>query len=298
MDVRLWGIVLVLAGCGRIAFDQRAVADGPGDDGPPAVECWSAWESGSPAIGPATPIAELAMPDKQGNPWFADARTLIFDTGTGDTELFRTTRAGPGAPFATPVHFAELSSPNEESGLTFTADGEVGVISSTRAGSAGFDLYETTRADANATFGPPDRAAYAMLNTGANQFDAFLVADGLRVYYSQSASGGQVLRTATRATRNDAFGAPIPVPGAGTFNVEADPEISADGRVMVFSAGSPLQLFFAVRSDPAAAFGTPTAMLPGPSHDADPTLTPDGCELVWISDRGGDRDLYHATIEP
>lgn len=103
----------------------------------------------------------------------------------------------------------------------------------------------------------------------------------------------------TRPTRGDVFGTPSPLMGADTFAVEADPDLSPDREVVVFSANLPLQLHAAIRTAPADAFGSPFALvdLAGPNHDGDPAFSPDGCELFWISDRGGDRDLYHATIE-
>ncbi|MBS1123067.1 MAG: WD40-like Beta Propeller Repeat [Deltaproteobacteria bacterium] len=68
----------------------------------------------------------------------------------------------------------------------------------------------------------------------------------------------------------------------------------------MFAANSPLQLFASIRPSTAAPFGAPFALsaIVGPSYDADPALSANGCELVFISNRGGDRDLYLATVDP
>jgi hypothetical protein len=298
--VALW--VVCAFGCGRVAFDheRRAPDDTPTTiDG--GVDCWAAWRSGAPSFGAVAPISELADPDKQGNPWLAaDGRTLYFDSGTGDTEIYRATRAGPGQPFGPRMHVAELVSPLEDTGFTITTDDRVAVFASTRAGSAGFDLWQTDRAGSSTTFNAPTSAPFAAINDAANQFDAFLSSDGLRIYYAASTMTGQVLRMSSRASTTAAFAAPVPIPGSGTLAVEADPELSPDELVMVLSANVPLQLHVAVRSSTTASFGPPIRLsaIVGAGYDGDPTLSPDGCELLFISDRGGDRDLYRTTVIP
>ena len=297
--------VACAAGCGRIAFEDRARPDDAGADAAgdvaPGVTCWPAWRTGALSFGIAVPITELAAVDKQGNPWLtADGRTLYYDTGTGDTEILRAVRGGPGQPFGSPAPLAELSSPLEDGGFVMAASELVAVMSSTRAGSSGFDLWQTARASTSDLFGAPTRTEFAAIDDAFNQFDGFLTPDGLRVYFSSSAATGQVLRQASRASTTDVFGAPTQIPGTGTFSVEADPDLSPDELVLVFSANNPLQLFAAIRPSTAAPFGAPFALsaIVGPSYDADPALSANGCELVFISNRGGDRDLYLATVNP
>jgi len=287
-------------GCGRVAFDPRAGVDAAGDAAP-GTDCWPAWRGGAPTFGPVVPVGELSDPDQEGNPWLtADGRTLYFDSGTGDTEIYLATRAAPGQPFGARDHLMALASPLEDTGLVITADDRVAVFASSRAGSLGFDLWQTQRAGPGAMFEAPTRALLAAIDGDNNQFDAFLTGDGRRLYYASSIAGGQVLLTASRASATDAFGAPVPIPGAGTFAVEADPELSPDERVMVFSATVPLQLYAAVRASPAVPFGPPVHLtsIVGPGYDGDPALSADGCELFFISDRGGDRDLFRTTVIP
>jgi len=296
---------LVLAGCGRLQFDAQSF-DAQSFDAnlaDAAPDCWAAWRSGPPTFTPPAPVIELADPDKQGNPWLsADGLTLYFDSGTGDTELFRASRPARDQPFGPRVAIPELTTPVEDTGLVLTADGLRGVISSSRAGGAGFDLWQVDRADPAALFGTPTRAPYAAINTGNNQYDAYLTPDGLRVYYAENTVPGQVLRVSARASVDAAFLAPAAVPGAATFAVEADPDLSPDERVMVFSAQSAglLQLFTATRAEPTLPFSLPmplTAISPT-GLDADPAFSADGCELFFISNRGGDRDLWRTTVVP
>jgi len=86
----------------------------------------------------------------------------------------------------------------------------------------------------------------------------------------------------------------------GTFAVEADPDLSPDELVVVFSATSVLTLHAAVRATTADPFGPPFPLssIVGPGLDADPALSSDGCELFFISNRGGNRDLHRAVVDP
>ncbi len=293
-------VVVVLAGCGRLQFDEHFI-DADLDDAP--RDCWPAWRSGPPTFAAPEPVTELADPDKQGNPWLAaDGLTLYFDSGTGNTELFRASRPARDLPFAPRVAISELTSPVEDTGLVLTADGLYGVIASSRAGGEGFDLWQVERADAAAPFEMPLRPPYAAINNNINQYDAYLTPDGLRVYYAENTAPGNVLRVAARASVVDAFLPPIQLPGAATFAVEADPDLSPDERVMVFSAqsGGPLRLFTASRAEPTSPFDPPTPLtaISPTGLDGDPAFSADGCELFFISDRGGNRDLWRTTVIP
>ncbi len=289
--------------CGRLGFENRLETDGAIDGVPDALQgdCWAVWKTGAPRFSTPVPVAELALPDKQGNPWLApDGRTLYFDSGTGDTEIFRTTRAARDMPFGTPEQITELTSAVEDTSFSMTADNTLAVISSSRGGASGFDLFQTQRAGVGAVFDPVDATPFGNVTSSENEFDSFLTPDGLRLYYAQSAPTGQVIQTTSRQQRSDVFRLPQRLMGTGTFAVEADPKLDLHELVLVFSANIPLQLFAAVRGVSDQDFGTPFALtdLAGPGHDADPAFSPDGCELFWISDRGGDRDLYHANVIP
>lgn len=294
--------LLAGAGCGRLDFTRVDSGSDASLEDASGVTCWPAWRSGAPQFSAVGPIVELALPDKQGNPWLtADGTTLYFDTGSGDTELYRTTRAGPGQPFGTPVHVSELSSPTEDTSLVIAADGRHAVISSTRPGSAGFDLWQVERAAAQGPFTTVQQTVFSAINTNQNEFDPFLTSDGLRLYYSASlATGGQGLFTTSRGSPEAVFATSVRLPGTGTNNPEADPDLSPDELVLVFAATAPLQLHFATRMSTAEPFGAQlplTAIVAG-GYDGDPALSADGCELFFISDRGGDRDLYRATVIP
>ncbi len=282
---------LLCVGCGRVAFDAR-------DDATTTDDFWAAWRAGTPAIANLAPISELASPEKEGNPWLtADGRSLYFDRGTGDTTIHVAYRLTTTA-FSEPEQIASLSSPLEDTGLVMTADERLGVFSSSRAGSQGFDLWEVRR-DLG-VFNTPTQTAFVAIDNADNQVDAFFSTDGKRVYFSESTPTGQALRVASRAATTDAFSPPTIIPGMGAFPVEADVDLSPDERVLAFAAAFPQQIYVATRDSTAAPFRPPVKLtaLASSGNDGDPAFSADGCELFWVSDRGGNRDIWRAYVSP
>jgi Tol biopolymer transport system component len=201
--------------------------------------------------------------------------------------------------FGAPVQLAELTSGSEETSFMTTLDGKVGVMSSSRPGSSGFDLWQLSRASATGPFNAPTNDVYQNINSAANQLDPYLTPDGLRIYFAQS-GGGQQLFMASRSSTTAMFSASVSLPDSGTHSTEADPELSPDELVLVYAANLPLSLFVATRSSTLQPFGAPAPLtqIIGTGYDGDPALSANGCELFYVSDRGGNRDLYRAIVNP
>src|SRR5688572_9556243 len=73
------------------------------------------------------------------------------------------------------------------------------------------------------------------LVVGAVNDDPTLTADQLEVYFN---SAGNIY-TSTRASMNDAWGAPQPLSAVNTAESENTPEVSADGLELFFSRTNP-----------------------------------------------------------
>jgi hypothetical protein len=121
----------------------------------------------------------------------------------------------------------------------------------------------------------------------------------------------------TRADRTAAFGNPH-VPFAASVMIEttsntADPGISDDGRVLLFTsnqvhpepgnaAATDTEVWYALRTNVADLFGEPQRLMIGTEDsDGDPALSKDGCRVYWSSSRTapmGDfhRDLFVAVM--
>lgn len=106
---------------------------------------------------------------------------------------------------------------------------------------------------------------------------------------------------ATRASRADAFGEPVRVPGVTSTANESSATLTADGLVMAFESdrltGNNGELFLSLRNDADAGFGAPTRIASANSdaNQGTPYLRPDGAILYFSSNRDGNQDLYRAT---
>jgi hypothetical protein len=110
---------------------------------------------------------------------------------------------------------------------------------------------------------------------------------------------------ATRTARPDVFAAPVELTELTSGTGDADPALSLDERIIVFTSdrvGSTLggNLWYATRASTLVPFEPPQP-LPGVQTDAnegDGFLTADLCTLYYASAAMGDPnyDLYRATV--
>ena len=73
------------------------------------------------------------------------------------------------------------------------------------------------------------------LNTTGNESEASITEDGRSIFFARGSSSD---RDVLRATRDDAglsWSAPLPIDEIDTAEAEADPSISPDGRILVFT---------------------------------------------------------------
>ncbi|HDI86296.1 MAG TPA: hypothetical protein ENF83_02680, partial [Candidatus Korarchaeota archaeon] len=82
-----------------------------------------------------------------------------------------------------------------------------------------------------------------------------------------------------------------------TSNSQADvsPDVSPDGRMVVFSRGLPGQGFNLYLID--LQTGSEVRLTDGPHNDLDPSFSPDGSKVVFASDRDGEFSLYVVDVE-
>jgi len=129
----------------------------------------------------------------------------------------------------------------------------------------------------------------------------YLTHDGLTLYYNTASPPADYLGTLMVSTRTSTaapFVAGSPVAELASGATKGYPVLSADGLTLRFETMSPTDLYEAARPTLGAAFGTP-APIPGintTSTEQDVSITPDGLELFFASNRPGssDLDLYVA----
>jgi hypothetical protein len=268
-------------------------------------ECWGQWMAGR--IMPNTPrrIAELADGAPQRYPSIAhDGLTLYFDQGvTGrGLDIFAARRAAIGASWEAPVAVDELNSAREDQRLSLDASGTIGMFTTERGGAQIFDIWSTTREATSDPFSEPSRELVGMANTTLDDHGAELSADGLSLYFAPYAPSGQSIQVATRSSTTLPFGRPAPVAVDGLSDFSANPALSPDERVMVFVSGQGTNdLYYAVRPSRVATFGAPVQVpnvnAPG-VFDGESEVSADGCEIYFVSERGGRRELYVSELDP
>jgi Tol biopolymer transport system component len=146
-----------------------------------------------------------------------------------------------------------------------------------------------------------------MLNSSANDQNPSLSDDGLLLFFASDREGGnEDIYVAVRTNRSGSFSRPIRVPGLASPGKDSAPFISPDGRTIYFTSDRPggrggLDIWTATRNNLLAGFDDPTPV-PGVSsaaHDEDPSLSRDGRELFFTSNRAGkDVLLYRAVRCP
>jgi hypothetical protein len=286
------------AGC------DAGIGSNDASDAPPRVDCWAAWKSGAPVLSVPRLVDGLNTAGAEEDPSLsADALTLYFLRGR---TLHQSTRPTRTSAFGTPAILSELQSADGEGRMTTTANGLETIFDSRRAGGeGGADLWRAKRDSVAEPFGKPTQVGVADLNDGGQQFDPELVPDGRRLYYAPSVgSSGQQIAVASRASLDDAFDAFTVVEISGALEVRADPSVSPDELVMVFTtrgpAVGPTDLYFAIRSSVAQPFvATKLEAIDVDATQGDGELADDGCSLIFASTRAGGlggRDLWTVDL--
>jgi hypothetical protein len=127
-------------------------------------------------------------------PWVSPDELVLYysslRSGSVGFDVWTASRASKAAAFSTPVKVASLNSSQDDSGLTLSTNQLEAIVSSTRTGSQGWDLYWASRASTSAPFSVP--VPLATLNTSATEADPELTEDGGELYFTSTRNGGAV----------------------------------------------------------------------------------------------------------
>lgn len=312
-------LLVVISACsfqhGALSGDAAGddVADAPVDtrmiDAAPPTACIQKWLDGSVRLGSIDEIDDVDTASVERDPFLtADEKTLFFYSdraGNLSGDVYKSTRTSTTDTWSVPAKFAAASTVGSESKMSMTDDGLYFVVASNLGGmSASFDILDATRASTGDNFTPLGRTYTAADCTGADELDPFVSADGLELYIAQNINGSQRIVRATRQTRSQPFGATSLVAELDSSMGDADPTLSADGRVILFSSNrtgdrDSSNLWYATRAGNSGPFSEPKPVPDANSdnQDGDPWLSHDGCRLYFSSTRSNDFDLWTATVE-
>ncbi|HTL31553.1 MAG TPA: hypothetical protein VL326_00435 [Kofleriaceae bacterium] len=278
--------------------DDARLVDASTIDTPPAVTCFAKWKAGPTFSDPIQ--FGIATTSDEGDPFLtADEKTMYF-LRTGD--IYKTTRTSLANDFATDAKASDLSSGQIDSKGTLTHDGLTVFFDTARTGGTGgaTDLWRATRSSTTNTFGTPNQMYLGALNTSGDQWDPHASWDGLRLYLSPQSATGQHIVMASRPSTTDSFAAPVPLPELDSTASEADPTLTIDERLIVFTSNrsGSNDMYYATRDEPTLPFGAPI-LVPtlNTNNENGPFISNDGCRLYFVSNRDTDFDIWETDVQ-
>jgi len=162
---------------------------------------------------------------------------------------------------------------------------------------AGFLLVVVGRAKADFALGKPTNLG-PTVNSSGDQEGPSISADGCTLYFQSNRPGGQGswdLWVASRPTTDAEWGPPENLgPTVNTPSFEGSPCISADDLSLYFASNHPggfggFDLWVTTRATKTDKWGIPVNLsgINGPSDDFDASISSDGLELYFVSNRAG-----------
>ncbi len=267
-------------------------------------------------INPGSPINSSAS-DQPGG-MTADGLRLYFASRrlggySGWIDIWVTTRPTTDDPWGEPVNLGPaINTERSEFEPDLSPDGLILVFTRVETEYPNWGIWMSTRQtiddpwEKRQNLGPT-------INSYAEDMDPCISADGLTLYFNSTRSGGygnMDIYVTTRPTRDDPWGEPVNLgpPVNGRYG-DACPEISADGRTMVFNSSRPggiggSDLWLTKRPTIDDPWGEPVNL--GPTINTSgleqyPDISPDGRFLMFQANRPGgmgDRDIWQAPIIP
>jgi Tol biopolymer transport system component len=203
-----------------------------------------------------------------------------------------------------------INTPFDDFGPTLSPDGHLLYFSSNRPGFGGNDLYISRRHNRRNDFGwRPATNLGGAINTAANDIAAVHFEDHrtgvISLYFASNRPGGLGADDIYVSTLlpDETFGAPVLVEELSTTSSDLQPAISRDGLEMFLSSSRPgtlgsLDLWVSTRRRTTDPWSVPMnlgAPVNSPGADARASLSLNGTELYFQSNRDGNADVYRST---
>jgi len=167
-------------------------------------------------------------------------------------------------------------------------------------------IYRAKRTNRGPVFSAAERVNE--LASSSSEGTPCISSDELAIYFYSTRGNGSSNRDlwmATRASIADSFGAPIALTVLNTANIDYEPWISADERLLLFSSAGPsaqtgYDIWMTTRSDKSQAFPAAQRVtsLATTSDDQRACLSRDGLTVYFASSRSGGlglTDIWCAT---
>jgi Tol biopolymer transport system component len=288
-------ITLSLPACA--ATDDQAIA-GP--------EARSFVVSAPPTWGPAVPVTgvNLNTAALEGCPGESpDGRSLYFASNrSGNLDIYVSRRESNGA-WGEPEPLDGVNSSAADFCPTPLPGGRLMFVSERADQNCGVgtaDIYET-RLHPTRGWLPP-RNLGCDVNSAANEFaPSVATAGGVTLFFSSNRSGTHAIY-ASRSGAGGTWQTPQPVQELNAGGAALRPNVSADGREIVFDSNrgdsQMFDIWYSYRQTPQAPWGEPVRLLEpsinSAANDVRAFMSQDGRRLYFGSNRGTSFDLYVA----
>ncbi len=214
-------------------------------------------------------------------------------------------------PWSAPIALSSLNSDAADAHPTLSADGLTIYFSSNRIYGSWRDLFVATRP----AKGPSDNwtspTAVSELNHAFVSTEGpSLSSDSLTIYFCSDRTGGAGgfdIWKSTRASTSSSWATPAPVSELNSSANDCNPDISADGLMLLFESDRPggcgeMDIWMASRLSTSAPFNTPTNLackVNSASADQAPTWVT--ASLVYFQSNrsgglGGSHDIWTAQL--
>jgi hypothetical protein len=289
--------VLLLAACGSVGSNPDAAVQPDSRsidaaiDAPPPPPC-----DLTKPFGTLTNVAGVNTAQAEAAGWFsADLLTIYYASSlnpNADRNIYSATRSSPTGAFsgAAPMG-GSLNTTAGEDRPVVTADGLTMFLETTATGTV--DIHVATRTDPSANFGAHTQVAIVN-DTTMVDWNPWLSADGLTLYFGSNRGGNYDLYRTTRASAASQFAQPTAVGELNSTSDDYTPVLSADGLEIFFAsyrAGhNNNDIWRATRSTATDGFGSPQLVteLNGDTTDEYVTwVSPNRCSVLFTSTRSG-----------
>lgn len=269
---------------------------------------WSVPSNIGPPI--ATALAEMAPCLSKDGLSLYYVRTAAAG-GFGGMDIWVSQRASANDPWGPPQNLgAAINTPFNDFGPTLTQDGHRLFFASNRPGLGGNDLFVARRHNKRDDFGwRPAENLGSPINTDASEIAAAYFDDDvtgvISFYFASNRPGGLGEDDIYLSTllSDETFSVPVRVDELSTASADLQPVIRRDGLEMLLSSSRPgtlgaLDLWVSTRSSTTEPWSIPTnlgGLVNSASADARATLSFDGTEMYFQSNRSGNADFYRST---
>jgi Tol biopolymer transport system component len=293
--IGLAAVAALALGCGRLGYEPLE----PDAATAQPCETWTPWSAPTQVPGVSSSVVDDWSPSIT-----ADGLELAFASWRVETShIWLARRERRAAPFEQPAMVEGLATSDGEYGPWLSPDG-LTLLFAAFGPSGPWDLWQATRPDRGASFGPRQRLAE--VSSSASEHSPWLSPDGLRLYFTSDRGGTYNVWKATRAAPGDAFDAPRLLEEVSSASSERTVALSSDERELYVSSTRPggaggHDLWVSRRADREAPWPPPEnlAELNTAFDDIYAFPSSDGAELYLNIDTdilGGRRsDLWVAT---